>query len=292
MFIIRTFSTIEEALSTYSYNVAFVCTPNHLHVKQSLILAEHGIHLFIEKPIALDKNEVSELLSVVDKNKVLTMVACNLRFHLGVQSLQSILSSSMIGTPLYVRSHFSHYLPNWRPGQDYRKSYSADSRQGGGILLDAIHEPDYLCWLFGRATQAKGVLGHVSNLELNVEDTADYVLWHGTELYSQVHVDYLRQDKSRGCEIIGSEGTAIWNSSEKNPEKVKVAYFSKKSNTWITIVDEPKYDLNKSYLDEVNYFFNCVSKKTRPMNGVHEAAVLIDVLNEVKLNATNKVYSC
>ena len=43
---------------------------------------------------------------------------------------------------------------------------------GGGILLDAIHELDYLLWLLGPVASVSAELDRVSDLEIDVEDTA------------------------------------------------------------------------------------------------------------------------
>jgi CMP-N,N'-diacetyllegionaminic acid synthase len=64
------------------------------------------------------------------------------------------------------------YLPTWRPGQDYRQSYSASRGKGGGALLDLSHEIDYLQWLFGVLDPSAGLVGKVSDLEIDSDDLA------------------------------------------------------------------------------------------------------------------------
>ena len=48
-----------------------------------------------------------------------------------------------------MRAEYGQYLPAWRPSRDYRETYTAQSAQGGGILLDASHEIDYVRWIGG-----------------------------------------------------------------------------------------------------------------------------------------------
>jgi len=136
---VDTYLNLEDALRAKKYEVAFICSPSHLHVLQATMLAKKSIHLFIEKPISLSLNEALELIPVVKKHKVHVMVGCNLRFHPGVVQMLSALKSAIIGRPIYARAHFAHYLPNWRPGQNYKMTYSAIKKQGGGVLLDDIH---------------------------------------------------------------------------------------------------------------------------------------------------------
>ena len=74
-------------------------------------------------------------------------VVCNMRFHPAVAALRHALP--MIGKPLFAQAHYGNYLPDMRPGADYRTLYCASAAAGGGVILDAIHEIDYLIWLFG-----------------------------------------------------------------------------------------------------------------------------------------------
>jgi predicted dehydrogenase len=284
-FNVSTNASLDSALDEKRFDVAFVCTPNHLHVKQAKKLANADCHLFIEKPLSLDSKEAKSLLPVIDNSKVFLMVGCNLRFHPGVKCLTNVLQSGKIGRPLYARAQFAHYLPNWRPGYDYRKTYSANRDQGGGVLLDDIHEPDYLCWLFGKVSKACGFLSTIGNLDLDVEDIADYVLWHGDNFYSHIHTDYLRVDKIRGCELIGTEGTVVWHSRGKNPEQISVDLYTSTSGQWESLYSDDTYNQNVQYIEEIQYFLDCIIHKRRPMNGLDEVIALMDVLDMVRESA-------
>jgi len=279
---LETFSLLETALQRGNYDAAIVCSPNHLHIPQAKILAEVGCHLFIEKPLSLNREEAMSLSPFLEKTGVMLMIGCNLRFHPGVQNLASVLNSGRLGRPFYARAIFAHYLPNWRPGQDYKQTYSAISEEGGGILLDDIHEPDYLCWLLGDVTHVSGILPTIGDLEVDVEDVADYIMWHGDRLFSQIHSDYLRRDKARGCELIGKEGTFVWQSVNKNPERINVKLFEAATGKWETLFTDENYDLNKQYLDEMDYFLECIKKGHEPMNGLDQAIRLMDVLDKVR----------
>lgn len=279
---LETMSSLEAALERGSYDAALVCTPNHLHVPQAKILAEAGCHLFVEKPLSLDREEALTLAPFLERSGVALMVGCNLRFHPGVRALADALRSGKIGRPLYARAQFAHYLPSWRPDQDYRRTYSAKSEQGGGILLDDLHEPDYLCWLLGDVTRVSGFLPTIGDLGVDVEDVADYIMWHGDRLYSHVHADYLRRDKIRGCELIGTEGSVVWQSRKKNPEIVDVKLFDASSGEWETLLFDDTYDLNRQYLDEIDYFLGCIQEGRESMNGLDQAIRLMNVLDKVR----------
>jgi len=108
------------------------------------------------------------------------------------------------------------------------------------------------------------------------------VMWHGDQLYSHVHADYLRRDKARGCELVGTEGSVVWQSRGKNPESVRVELFDVGLGEWEQLFVDDAYDLNRQYVDEVEYFLECLEQQRSPMNGLSEAIALIDVLDQVR----------
>src|SRR2546421_323520 len=62
------------------------------------------------------------------------------------------------------------WLPGWRPGRDYRATYSASRALGGGVLRDMSHELDYPSWLFGPWRRLTALGGHLSPLEIESDD--------------------------------------------------------------------------------------------------------------------------
>ncbi len=82
-------------------------------------------------------------------------VGYNLRFHPVMTELRRRLAAEpAVSAQVYV----GQYLPDWRPGRDYRKTASATRTAGGGVLRDLSHELDYLGWLFGPCRQVAALL--------------------------------------------------------------------------------------------------------------------------------------
>ncbi|HPA48470.1 MAG TPA: Gfo/Idh/MocA family oxidoreductase, partial [bacterium] len=167
-FSVPVFQDLEQGIA-WRPQVALVCTPSHAHLEPSLRCASEGIHLFIEKPISHSLDGLGELKQLVEKNDLICVVGYNLRFHPGMQAVKRILEEERIGQPWFAEIEYGHYLPFWRPDQDYRKTYSAHRDMGGGAILDLIHEFDYAQWFFGRGTLITAAGGKRSNLELDCE---------------------------------------------------------------------------------------------------------------------------
>lgn len=256
--------SVEELLDR-SLDAVFVCTPTHLHADVAIAALRAGAHVFIEKPIAVTMDDADRIVDEAAKTSSTVMVGCNMRFHPGVAALKQALDESSVGTPWLVKAEFSQYLPNWRPTKDYRSTYSSRVAEGGGIILEAVHEFDYLHWLGGEIRDVAGYADALGDLEIDGEDSAGLALRFKSGLVAEVHLDYLRYEKARGCEVLGSEGIVSWRSYGDPPERVEVKRFDKQSRSWSEVVQIDEWDGNEMYLAEVAHFFDCVANGTQPM---------------------------
>ena len=237
-----TFDNVAEAWAGEP-DVVWVCTPTHLHCEQAIAALDRGCHVFVEKPVAGDMAAAERLrthwrkLSEAGRGR-LVWVGCNMRYHEGPRRIKEALAAGLIGRSLVVRLHFSHYLPNMRPGVDYRRTYAAHRDQGGGIVLDDIHDIDLALWLSGPADRVVATATNTGRLEMDAEDVADICLHHTSGVVSQIHMDCLRREKSRGIEVIGEQGTLEWRSRGKNPERAHLVRFGSEPDDIETLWQE------------------------------------------------------
>ena len=187
-----------------------VCTPPSSHVAIARRALEARAHVFIEKPIAAAADDVPELLDLARRQDRLVSVGYNLRFLPSLRRVKALLDAGRIGRVLMARAEFGFYLPAWRPGRDYRDNYAVSRELGGGILLDAIHELDYLGWMLGDAVEVLCAAAHVSDLAGDTEDVAEVTLRFADGALGQVHLDYVRRAYRRRLEVIGAEGVIEW----------------------------------------------------------------------------------
>lgn len=261
---VRGFRVTDDVLA-WGPDGVVVCTPTHQHVPVALAAIAAGAHVFVEKPLAASLDGVAALERRAASAGRAVLVGCNMRFHPGITHLKRALDSGLLRSPLVFRAHFSHSLPNWRPGRDYRLLYSARRSQGGGIVMEAVHEIDYLRWLGGEVTAVEAIGGRFSALEIDSEDLALLLLRFSAGGAGLVHLDYLRPVKSRGCEVIGEEGLLSWTSEGKTPERVRVACYSSATGAWEELYRTDDYDANEMYRAELQHFLDCVAGNSRPL---------------------------
>ena len=261
------FENIHDIFSLEELNVKpdfiIISNPTNLHEEAILKSIEIGCPLFIEKPVLSELNSSSSLSEMIHKKQLLTYVACNLRFHPVVQFLKKYLieNKSIINE---VNIYCGSFLPDWRPGKDFRKIYSANAEMGGGVHLDLIHELDYCNWLFGNPMETKSIKRNVSSLKINAIDFASYHLLYDT-FTANITLNYFRKDPKREIEII----------TEKESIKADLLKCTITRLDDHKIIFEQPYQVKDTYVEQMNYFINHIKNNQQPMNSFDEA---VDVL--------------
>ncbi len=248
---------------TLAPDFVIISNPTSLHgvtIKQCLSL---GCPLFIEKPVLNDLAEAEYLNKVISLNKLITYVACNLRLHPVLGFIKEYLEkrNDRINE---VNIYCGSYLPDWRPGVDFRKVYSAHTDLGGGVHLDLIHELDYCFWLFGYPEKVTSLKRNVSSLNIHSIDSAQYHLIY-SGFTADISLNYFRRDAKRTIEIVTENETIecdLIKNTVKNIFTGEALFYSEKG-----IAD--------TYILQMEYFINCLQSQTIPMNNFSESVKVL-----------------
>ena len=272
-FIKGVFLHLDEALRSVKFDIGIICTPPYLHVEQSKKLLLSDLHVFIEKPLSNSLEGIKDLITLSNENKKIVQIGYNWRFYKGFKHIHELINNGSIGRILWVRSEFGKYLPEWRPNQNYRNNYTAIKSEGGGIIFDASHELDYLKWLFGDIDRVFCVSDRLSDLDIDVEDTASLILNFSSGCIGEVHLDFVQRLDTKTCKIVGSEGTIFW---DYKGEESSIKIFD--SNTGNLEVLDMSCDPNDKYVDELYSFLECIKSKTSPIVDLQNALDTLKVI--------------
>lgn len=257
-------------------NVVFVTTPSNLHLDLALAAVRRDCHLFVEKPLSHTLDGLDALATEVAERGLVSMVACNMRFHPGPSTIKSLLEANAIGDVLSARIHAGSYLPGWRPAVDYRQSYSASSERGGGVILDCIHEIDLALWFFGPGELAGAVNLPARSLGIDVEGISEMLVRHESGVVSSVHLNFVQRDYRRFCQVFGSDGSLYWDF-----EKASVLRYG--ADGLAETIDQPAdWTVNQMFVDEARHFMTCVARGIPAPNGVAEATGAVRLAVEAK----------
>lgn len=257
---IRSFDNLEDALALKPEAV-FVTNPNTLHLPTAIAAARAGCHLFIEKPVADGLDGIGELRSLVAEKQLTVFVGYQFRFHPGLQLLSRLVREGRLGRLAAAHIVNGEYLPDWHPYEDYRESHAARRALGGGSLRIQTHELDLAVWLFGMPGKVFAVGGHLSALEVDVEDSVSLLLecHNGARGFPvHIHLDYLQKPAQRVCEVIGDTGKAKYDYYARRVE----CYWLDGRDPEIFRFDE--FDRNQMFMDELKHFLGCLEGEEKP----------------------------
>jgi predicted dehydrogenase len=245
----------EEKIDS-AYDCVFVCTPPVSHVGLARRALDSGSNVFIEKPLSSSLKGAAGLEKLASRKRLLAFVGYNFRFNRGINAVKQAIGSGKLGRVCHASAYFGQYLPDWRPWQDYTKSYTARKDLGGGIIHDGSHEIDYLVWLLGRPTHIQCQFAFTDILSADTEAISDILVRFGKNVLGHVHLDFVRREYRRSLEVLCENGIVQWSLSE---DAVKTYDPAKKS--WSVLkLDE---NVNDMYRAEMSHVIECIKRKER-----------------------------
>jgi predicted dehydrogenase len=198
---VREVSTMDDFFSTCP-DAVIVATPTSLHVDHALAALERGCRVFIEKPIATTARDASRLAPFASQ----LVVGYCMRFSGVYRRVRELVHEGRLGRIARAAFRRSEYLPFWHPRADYRTEYAARKDLGGGVVRTMSHEIDLMRYLFGPVVGVAGAIDRVSNLEVDVDDTATFSCRLQSGARVSFDLDFLSPLRINRCEIIGSAG--------------------------------------------------------------------------------------
>jgi len=208
--------SVDAALS-WRPELAVIASPSANHFDLLVPLLAGGIACYIEKPVVATRVHADRLESwlAAARHVPPTQCGCNLRFLPSLVALHKRVHDGSIGHIVRASLQVGQWLPDWRPGSDYRNSYSARTAFGGGAPLDLVHELDAARWLFGEFDRVAAFGGHFSGLEIDSDDTAVALLARPQGPAVAVSMDYVARRSIRHYEVVGDGGTLSWDMSAR-----------------------------------------------------------------------------
>ncbi|MCP9451754.1 MAG: Gfo/Idh/MocA family oxidoreductase [Nitrospira sp.] len=264
---------LETALNSRP-DFAVVATPSARHIDVLLPLLESGVPCYVEKPIVSRRDDLRKLASLLAglTDVPITHAGCNLRYMPSLLKLRQLVVDGVIGNVVRASLQAGQWLPDWRPGRDYRATYSAQSSEGGGVVLDLMHEIDAARWLFGDFDRVFGIAGKLSSLDISAEDTACLVLGKRTGgPVVTIGLDYVSRCRLRRYEIIGEKGTLIWDFSLARLELI--------TNSSVTPIKctNDDFDMGKTYVTAMREFVEGVEHNCPTSQDIFEGMRSVDL---------------
>lgn len=267
---------LSDALAT-GIDAAIIANPASLHLETALPLAKAGVHLLIEKPVSNNADGIGDVISAAARNGAVLQVGYCLRFDPSLRALRQALVDGKIGQPIGFHASVGQYLPDWRPGRDYRETVSARADLGGGALLELSHEIDAARWILGEITSVSARLRRSGELEIDVEDVADLIVTTATGISGTIHLDFLQRPSSRSFRVHGTEGALVWDGIAHETRRQKPD-----GGTDDVIYGADGDALATAYRAQFEHFLDSLANGTPPLIGGEDGRKTVLVIDAAR----------
>jgi len=250
---------LEQALQKHKPDAVIVANPTSLHLDVAIPAAKAGCAILLEKPISHSMERLDELQVAVNKSGSRVLMGFQFRFHPGLIHARRLITDGEVGRVISAHVHFGEYLPAWHPWEDYRKGYAARADMGGGVVLTQCHSLDYLPWLVGKVESAWGLTAKLSDLDVDVEDTAKIGLRFENGALGSLHLDYNQQPPAHHFEIIGTKGSLQWSLADG-----ATRIYRAEKKDWGVYPLPAGWERNVMFMEQMKHFASVVRGDMEP----------------------------
>jgi scyllo-inositol 2-dehydrogenase (NADP+) len=183
---VKTYTDYKKMLAEEKLDCVFVATPSRYHAEIVTAAIERNLHVFCEKPFALDPEIGYRLAESAESKKLVNQVGYHYRFVATFNETKRLLDRNVIGELHHVRAEAYGPVVLRPKGATWRSQKS----EGGGCLFDySCHAIDLLNYLVGRPVAVSGtVLNSVFSNDVDDEIYTTFQFSKG--LYGQLATNW------------------------------------------------------------------------------------------------------
>ena len=204
------FPCVQSMLQEMSLDATLVCTPPATHPQICQQLAEAGVHILCEKPLATETTLAMEMLAKAEQHGVTLTMASKFRYVEDVAIARSIMTSGVLGEVILFENSFTSHV-------DMSQRWNSDpSVSGGGVLIDnGTHSVDIMRYFLGPLADLQVVEGRRTQ-GMDVEDTVRMFVRSATGVLGSIDLSWsLNKELPYYIAVYGSQGTLLvgWQTS-------------------------------------------------------------------------------
>jgi predicted dehydrogenase len=202
----RVYEQYEEMLADPGVDVVSLCMPNYLHAREAIQAFEATKHLILEKPVAIDFEELHALRTAARRAKTRSVVSFVLRWHPMVKNLKALLERNAIGDIYYTGADYWHGI---------KKTFSSygwirfKEYAGGAMITGGCHAADMARYLTGKEVDEVFAYRCKKRTDFDYDTTlvASVKFRDGTIGKLSVSLDGLHSPYQFNIDLLGTEGT-------------------------------------------------------------------------------------
>jgi UDP-N-acetyl-2-amino-2-deoxyglucuronate dehydrogenase len=167
---------MESMLTHESLDAVHICTPHYCHVSMAILALKKGLHVFMEKPPAISREQFKELIAADRESQGSVGISFQNRYNETTKKVTELLKEESFGKLLGGRAFVT-----WKRDSSYYKDSTWRGKrqtEGGGALINqSIHALDLLLGWLGKPVKVEATMRnhHLKGI-VEVEDTMEAYL--------------------------------------------------------------------------------------------------------------------
>ena len=257
------YTSLSEALDREKPDIVDICTPTYTHKQLVLEALNAHANVVCEKPLALSLQDCREIIKAAKESGMKFMVAHCLRFFPDYSTVKRLVEGGEVGEPRIARAYRLSAKPGWA-------TWYLNQDKSGGVMVDlAIHDIDFLRWLF--ADEVSRVYAQaLKPRDVKAQTHAQVLLKFRKGYIAFVEASWSMPDGfpfTTYFEVAGTDGIVLLDSRASTPLTVH-----RKGG-----VEELSPVGRDGYLLELQHFARCVLEDKAPMVSGEEAVKTLEV---------------
>ncbi len=256
----RAYTDPAELVRSPDLQAVFLTGVNSTRCAETVLAAEAGKHVLVEKPMAMNAAECRRMIDACAAHRVRLMVAQMIRFSPAVRKIRDLVGSGRLGRVISMRGEFVF------PAERSSRTWITDRKlSGGGPIFDiGVHCLDTMRYILGDEVEAVGALRRPEPDETHTESTAEMILRFRGGVMANIMVSFETDLRTIVLEVVGSKGSVTCRNFS----------LSKFSPTLsLTEVTEPEHprttestiEVGNLYAAEIDHFSRCIMDGSDPL---------------------------
>lgn len=266
----------QEVIKDPSIEALFICTPNKFSSEIGAAAILNGKHVLIEKPGALDRDDLEKVLRAYKKRKVVVQFGYNHRYHPAIMQAKKIIDSNKYGPILFIRAKYGHggrigYEKEWR----FNKNLS-----GGGHLSDqGTHLIDLVNYFAGKLPLDYASIDTFF-WDTKLEDSATLIL-KNKNITANLSTSCVEWKNVFSFEIMLKNAKLEINGLGRSYGTEKLTHYIMSPKMGPPKMREWLYDKEDlSWREENTIFFNKIKTKDTNSSSLEDAAYVLSVIKK------------
>lgn len=275
----KMYTDLTEFLADTEMDAVSVCTPSGAHAPLVIAAANAGKHIVVEKPMAITKEQLDDIVEAVERNGVQLTSIAQCRYGDEVQRVKKMIENGELGELLLGDVYMKLYRsPEYYASAGWRGTWAMDG--GGALMNQGIHGIDCLQYLMGPVKNVSSICKTLAR-DIEVEDAAVAAIEYENGAIGVIQgTTCVNPGYPARMEIHGTRGTVVLENyeiirldvdGENLLDKKETTSESKSYNN-------PTAFGTEGHKRQFEDFVTALQNDTKPMIDVHEGRRPVDVI--------------